>query len=189
MRREIKPAVTQVQKSMLTPQELSARISVPLGQLQNWRVRRNTGEDIGPKFVKLTAPGSRTRGGAVRYMLIHVEEWERQLAYSEECPRGTPQAKDGAKTSPQPPNESIGPSSSGVTMLTPVEMSERSGIRLAYLSNWRVRRNAGEEIGPRFIKLGRHVRYLLSDVEEWERTHAARDNRFPASTAPRRDWD
>lgn len=72
------------------------------------------------------------------------------------------------------------------TMLTPAQLSERSGIRLAYLSNWRVRRNCGEEIGPKFVKLGRLVRYIVSDVEAWERTHAERDKMFPASTAPRR---
>lgn len=50
--------------------------------LRAWRVRRNAGDEIGPKFVKLIGePGSIGRH-PVRYLLAHVEEWERQLAES-----------------------------------------------------------------------------------------------------------
>lgn len=73
-----------VEKSMLTPDELSARIGVPVATLQTWRTRRNAGEDVGPKFVKLggDAPISGKTNGrrVVRYMLQHVEEWEQLLA-------------------------------------------------------------------------------------------------------------
>jgi hypothetical protein len=58
---------------MLTPKQLSVRINVPIETLQYWRTRRNSGEDIGPKFIKLAE-------GTVRYLLAHVEEWERRLA-------------------------------------------------------------------------------------------------------------
>ena len=75
-----------VEKSMLTPDELSARIGVPVATLQTWRVRRNAGEEIGPKFVKLggDAPSSGKTNGrrGVRYMLKHVEMWEQSLAES-----------------------------------------------------------------------------------------------------------
>ena len=67
---------------MLTSEELAARIGVSLDMLRAWRVRRNAGDEIGPKFVKLIGePGSIGRH-PVRYLLAHVEEWERQLAES-----------------------------------------------------------------------------------------------------------
>jgi hypothetical protein len=73
-------------KSMLTPDELSARIGVPVATLQTWRTRRNAGEEVGPKFVKLggDAPISGRSNGRrhVRYLLQHVEEWEQSLAES-----------------------------------------------------------------------------------------------------------
>jgi hypothetical protein len=77
---------TLVEKSMLTPEELSARIGVPVATLQTWRTRRNGGEEVGPKFVKLggDAPISGKSNGRrhVRYLLQHVEEWEQSLAES-----------------------------------------------------------------------------------------------------------
>jgi hypothetical protein len=63
---------------MLTPEELAARIGVAVGTLQNWRTRRNCGEEIGPPFVKLGA--RRSRKAAVRYRIVDVEAWERELA-------------------------------------------------------------------------------------------------------------
>ena len=76
---------TLVEKSMLTPEELSARIGVPVATLQTWRTRRNGGEDIGPKFVKLSdqALGGKSNGRRhVRYMIEHVHEWEQTIAES-----------------------------------------------------------------------------------------------------------
>ena len=73
----ISDSVTSVAKTMLTPWELSARTGIALQTLANWRVRRNYGEEIGPKFVKVSG-----RGGQVRYMIQHVEEWEAALAES-----------------------------------------------------------------------------------------------------------
>ena len=74
------------EKSMLTPEELSIRIGVPVATLQTWRTRRNAGEEVGPKFVKLggDAPASGKTNGRrhVRYMINHVREWERSLAES-----------------------------------------------------------------------------------------------------------
>ena len=76
---------THVEMSMLTPEELSARIGVPVATLQTWRTRRNGGEEVGPKFVKLSDKpdrGSSNGRRHVRYLLQHVEEWEQSLAES-----------------------------------------------------------------------------------------------------------
>jgi hypothetical protein len=178
-RMQPKPKPT-VARSMLTPEELSARIGVPVGTLANWRTMRNNGIDIGPKFVKPSGEAGLKGRGIVRYLIRHIEEWEASLV-GDECSKEL-------KADPQDSDEAIA-ARPPLRMLTPAELSERSGIRLAYLSNWRSRRGFGDEIGPKFIKLGGRVRYLVSDVEEWERTHAARDKMFPASTAPRREWD
>jgi hypothetical protein len=71
---------------MLTPGELSIRIGVPVATLQTWRTRRNAGEEVGPKFVKLggDAPASGKTNGRrhVGYMIDHVREWEQSLAES-----------------------------------------------------------------------------------------------------------
>ncbi|HEY8503140.1 MAG TPA: helix-turn-helix domain-containing protein [Gemmataceae bacterium] len=49
--------------------------------------------------------------------------------------------------------------------LTPDELATRLRIPRATLYQWRYR---GE--GPRAVKVGRHLRYRLADVERWERT-------------------
>jgi hypothetical protein len=71
-----------VERSMLTPDELSARIGVPVATLQTWRTRRNAGQDVGPKFVKLSNQALGGRRSHVRYMIEHVEQWEQSLAES-----------------------------------------------------------------------------------------------------------
>lgn len=58
-------------KTMLDERELSARTGFPVGTLQNWRVRRKAGEEIGPPFVKI--------GASVRYLIAAVETWEASL--------------------------------------------------------------------------------------------------------------
>lgn len=47
--------------------------------------------------------------------------------------------------------------------LTRTEVAERLRLPATTLANW-----VKEGKGPRFAKFGRHVRYRLSDVEEWE---------------------
>lgn len=48
-------------------------------------------------------------------------------------------------------------------LLTPAETGEHlNGIPVATLAQWRHR-----HAGPRFLKIGKHVRYRLSDVEKW----------------------
>ena len=47
--------------------------------------------------------------------------------------------------------------------MTPPEFCERYRISEATARDWRYRR-----VGPPFLKVGKHVRYRLSDCEEWE---------------------
>jgi len=47
--------------------------------------------------------------------------------------------------------------------LTPDDLSRRWMMKIGTLAHWRSR---GE--GPRFLKLGGNVRYILSDVESYE---------------------
>lgn len=46
--------------------------------------------------------------------------------------------------------------------LTQDEVSKLTGVAKGTLENWRVKK-----IGPPYLKLGRSVRYKLSDLNEW----------------------
>lgn len=61
---------------------------------------------------------------------------------------------------------------SGRLTLTDVEVAERLGVSRFTVRSWRLK-----GLGPRFLKLGRAVRYRTEDVNEYERqalveTHA-----------------
>ena len=47
--------------------------------------------------------------------------------------------------------------------LTRPEVAERLRVPEKTLAQWAVKKT-----GPRYAKLGRHVRYRLADVEAWE---------------------
>jgi predicted DNA-binding transcriptional regulator AlpA len=49
--------------------------------------------------------------------------------------------------------------------LSTKELAEREGVPLATVHVWNSRGT-----GPRRLKIGRHVRYRLADVIEWENT-------------------
>jgi predicted DNA-binding transcriptional regulator AlpA len=53
-------------------------------------------------------------------------------------------------------------------LMAPAELAQRLAKSTAVLANWRYL-----GIGPRFIKLGKSVRYRVADVEAWldEQTH------------------
>lgn len=51
----------------------------------------------------------------------------------------------------------------GDAWLTRNEVAERLGVPPKTLAEW-----ASKRTGPRYAKFGRHVRYRLSDVMEWE---------------------
>jgi predicted DNA-binding transcriptional regulator AlpA len=47
--------------------------------------------------------------------------------------------------------------------MTPRELAQREHVPLQTVYSWN---STGD--GPRFMKIGRHVRYRLRDVEAWE---------------------
>lgn len=51
------------------------------------------------------------------------------------------------------------------TFLTTDELAERLAITRRTVAKWR---SVGD--GPRFVSLGRSIRYRVSDVETWERS-------------------
>jgi predicted DNA-binding transcriptional regulator AlpA len=60
--------------------------------------------------------------------------------------------------------------------LSAVDLAEREGVPLHQVYRWNADRT-----GPAFMKIGRHVRYRLSDVIEWEESHLVAD--APAAPA------
>ena len=49
-------------------------------------------------------------------------------------------------------------------LYSPPQLAERLQIPEKTLNEWRYKR-----IGPRYLKIGKHVRYRLADVDEWLR--------------------
>lgn len=52
--------------------------------------------------------------------------------------------------------------------LSPEDLAEREGVPIATIYQWNSRGD-----GPRFMKIGKHVRYRLNDVIAWENTRFA----------------
>ena len=52
------------------------------------------------------------------------------------------------------------------------ELAERYGLPVKTPAEW-----ASKGTGPRYARFGRHVRYRLSDVVDWERKQFAEDKR------------
>lgn len=59
--------------------------------------------------------------------------------------------------------------------LTRRELAERYGVPMKTPAEW-----ASKGTGPRYAKFGRHVRYRLSDVIDWERDQFPREKRSTA---------
>ena len=55
------------------------------------------------------------------------------------------------------------------------ELAERYGLPVKTPAEW-----ASKGTGPRYARFGRHVRYRLSDVVDWERKQFAEDKRTSA---------
>ena len=55
-------------------------------------------------------------------------------------------------------------SSSENRILTDIEVAERLGVSRFTVRSWRLK-----GVGPRFLKMGRAVRYRSQDVDEYER--------------------
>lgn len=47
-------------------------------------------------------------------------------------------------------------------LLRPADMAARIGVPVGTLANWRC-----DGRGPRYLKVGRHVRYRVEDLEAW----------------------
>jgi predicted DNA-binding transcriptional regulator AlpA len=59
--------------------------------------------------------------------------------------------------------------------LTRRELAERYGVPVKTRAEW-----ASKGTGPRYAKIGRYVRYRLSDVIDWERERFPREKRGTA---------
>lgn len=71
------------------------------------------------------------------------------------------------KTRPNPPPEEIRPAEAGDVILSPQDLSNRYQVPLQTIYKW----NA-EGTGPAYFRVGRHVRYELTEVRRWERSNA-----------------
>jgi predicted DNA-binding transcriptional regulator AlpA len=63
----------------------------------------------------------------------------------------------------------------GDKWITRQERADRYGVPVKTPAEW-----ASKGTGPRYAKFGRHVRYLLSDVIDWERKRFAENRRDTA---------
>lgn len=57
------------------------------------------------------------------------------------------------------------------TWLSTEEVAERYRVPVASVRKWRY-----ESTGPRGLKIGRHVRYSIIELERWEREQAAKQS-------------
>jgi predicted DNA-binding transcriptional regulator AlpA len=64
------------------------------------------------------------------------------------------------------------PHLTAVAVLSPAELAERYDVPLETVYGWNKTRT-----GPRFMKIGRHVRYRLADVIAWENSRAVASGR------------
>jgi excisionase family DNA binding protein len=64
------------------------------------------------------------------------------------------------------------PATTREPLLTATEVAAMLGIPTSTLANWRY-----QGLGPRYLRIGRHVRYLVEDVDDWIRTQRVRHRR------------
>ena len=69
-------------------------------------------------------------------------------------------------------------SRSGSGTLTDLEVAERLGVSRFTVRSWRLK-----GVGPRFLKMGRAVRYRSQDVDEYER-QALVETQAPSDHSP-----
>ena len=63
-------------------------------------------------------------------------------------------------------------------ILTDIEVAERLGVSRFTVRSWRIK-----GVGPRFLKMGRAVRYRSQDVDEYER-QALVETQAPSDHSP-----
>jgi predicted DNA-binding transcriptional regulator AlpA len=56
--------------------------------------------------------------------------------------------------------------------LSPQDLADRYGVPLETVYGWNKTRS-----GPKYLKIGRHVRYRMSDIIAWEKTRMAERGR------------
>jgi predicted DNA-binding transcriptional regulator AlpA len=59
--------------------------------------------------------------------------------------------------------------------ITRKELADRYGVPVKTPAEW-----ASKGTGPRYAKFGRHVRYLMADVIDWEHKQFTEGKRHPA---------
>jgi predicted DNA-binding transcriptional regulator AlpA len=61
-----------------------------------------------------------------------------------------------------PPQEA----STGLTLWSTAQLADVLGVPVSTVANWRV-----DGKGPKFIRVGKHVRYSIGDVVAWTDEH------------------
>jgi len=61
------------------------------------------------------------------------------------------------------------PTTARERLLTATDLAEQLGIPTSTLANWRY-----QGLGPRYLRIGRHVRDHPDDVDEWLRAQRSR---------------
>jgi excisionase family DNA binding protein len=56
-----------------------------------------------------------------------------------------------------------------VRHLTTLELAKREGVSIETVYVWN-----RDHTGPRYMRIGKHVRYRLADVEAWEQSRLVR---------------
>ena len=69
-------------------------------------------------------------------------------------------------------------STSETRILTDIQVAERLGVSRFTVRSWRLK-----GVGPRFLKMGRAVRYRAQDVDEYER-QALVETQGPSDHSP-----
>jgi predicted site-specific integrase-resolvase len=65
--------------------------------------------------------------------------------------------------------------SSAMTFLTPDQVAERYQISPDSLKEWRYK-----GVGPKYLRIGKRVRYREADLERWEQEREAANRALPA---------
>ena len=62
-----------------------------------------------------------------------------------------------------------------MTFLTPDQVAERYQVSPDSLKEWRYK-----GVGPKYLRIGKRVRYRMADLERWEQEQEAANRALPA---------